>query len=112
MQEAVKFYKSWDRHGALSNFSPHPIAVPGGASGESQRWASVEHFYQAHKFVGGSDPAAAELIQVLTPCSRFCSCFTTSEAVCCAFCPRDSRRCDCWRARGEAVHYHLSCPVA
>jgi diaminohydroxyphosphoribosylaminopyrimidine deaminase/5-amino-6-(5-phosphoribosylamino)uracil reductase len=24
----VRFYKSWDRNGALSNFSPHAIAMP------------------------------------------------------------------------------------
>ena len=64
MQEVVKFYKSWDRNGALSNFSPHTISVPG-ADGGVQQWPSVEHYYQAHKFVGSPQPEAAALVQVL-----------------------------------------------
>lgn len=27
----AEFYKAWDRYGCLSNFSPHPIHMPGGA---------------------------------------------------------------------------------
>jgi len=62
----VRFYKSWDAFGALSNFSPHPIRVAHG--GESRDWGTVEvlscfasveglsdatqSFYQAHKFAG------------------------------------------------------------
>lgn len=59
----MKFYKSWDLHGALSNFSPHPIAMPG-PDGRSQRWASVEHYYQAHKFIGSPHSEAPALVQV------------------------------------------------
>ena len=66
VQEVVKFYKSWDRNGALSNFSPHAISVPG-TDGGVQRWPSVEHYYQAHKFVGSPQPEAAALAQVLQP---------------------------------------------
>lgn len=70
VQEAVRFYKSWDRHGALSNFSPHPIDMAGPDGGTTQRWASVEHFYQAHKFVGSPHPEAAALVQVRTVVGR------------------------------------------
>jgi ribA/ribD-fused uncharacterized protein len=62
----VSFYKAWDEWGALGNFSPHPITVPGsdagggaggdgdaeaGAAeaGEAEVWPSVEHYYQAAK---------------------------------------------------------------
>jgi len=56
----VEFYKAWDRHGALSNFSPHAVHLPGGAVGArgapaaaaARAWPSVEHFYQAQKFAG------------------------------------------------------------
>ena len=27
--QAAEFYKTWDRYGSLSNFSPHPIWMPG-----------------------------------------------------------------------------------
>ena len=58
----VRFYKSWDRNGALSNFSPHPVRAPRawGEDGEKTSWPTVEHFYQAQKFSGVTDPAAAD----------------------------------------------------
>ncbi|KAK9807042.1 hypothetical protein WJX72_011769 [[Myrmecia] bisecta] len=30
VSKVVEFYKAWDRYGALSNFSPHPISMPAG----------------------------------------------------------------------------------
>jgi len=62
MAQVVEFYKAWDRHGALSNFSPHSVELPGspvaacGALGGGPRraWPSVEHFYQAQKFAGAA----------------------------------------------------------
>ncbi|KAK4791033.1 hypothetical protein SAY86_031446 [Trapa natans] len=47
----IFFYKTWDLYGAFSNFSPHPIRMPED-SGDYVTWPSVEHFYQAHKFIG------------------------------------------------------------
>lgn len=41
----IFFYKTWDPHGALSNFSPHPIQMPD-ENGENVTWLSVEHYYQ------------------------------------------------------------------
>ena len=32
--QAAEFYKTWDRYGSLSNFSPHPIWMPGEAVSE------------------------------------------------------------------------------
>ncbi len=69
------FYKPWDQYGALSNFTPHWIDMPAdnadstqqqGEQPPQQRWPSVEHYYQAHKFTSAaaSDPAAAALVQV------------------------------------------------
>lgn len=69
----VAFFKSWDVHGELSNFSPHPIEAPAGpvVAGEEEEqekgskdsltsWATVEHFYQAQKFT--HPPSSAALL--------------------------------------------------
>ncbi|KAH6757857.1 cytidine/deoxycytidylate deaminase family protein [Perilla frutescens var. hirtella] len=53
----IFFYKTWDPYGAFSNFSLHPIRMPD-ENGEYYSWPSVEHYYQAHKFVGLDDPVA------------------------------------------------------
>lgn len=53
---AIYFYKVWDPYGCFSNFSPHPIALHG------HTWPTVEHFYQAQKFVGSPD---ADLIPAI-----------------------------------------------
>ena len=49
MSEAIPlkiyFYKVDDPYGCFSNFSPHPIELAG------RTWATVEHYYQAHKFL-------------------------------------------------------------
>ncbi|CAI8613276.1 unnamed protein product [Vicia faba] len=58
----IFFYVSWDTYGALSNFSPHPIQMPD-ENGDSVTWLSVEHYYQAHKFVGVDDTAARDCIE-------------------------------------------------
>jgi diaminohydroxyphosphoribosylaminopyrimidine deaminase/5-amino-6-(5-phosphoribosylamino)uracil reductase len=86
----VEFYKAWDAHGCLSNFSPHAVALPdapmtaaaleafrpapgaeGGEGGEGgnsgsgaaglRRYPSAEHYYQSQKFAGVADPDAAAL---------------------------------------------------
>ncbi|GAV63713.1 dCMP_cyt_deam_1 domain-containing protein/RibD_C domain-containing protein/DUF1768 domain-containing protein [Cephalotus follicularis] len=58
----IFFYKTWDRYGAFSNFSPHPIQMPDG-NGGYVTWSSVEHFYQAQKFVGVNDPIAQDCVE-------------------------------------------------
>ncbi|CAI9274974.1 unnamed protein product [Lactuca saligna] len=58
----IFFYKTWDPYGSFSNFSPHPIRMPD-ESGDYVTWSSVEHYYQAHKFVGSSDPNARSYIE-------------------------------------------------
>jgi ribA/ribD-fused uncharacterized protein len=42
----IYFYKVDAPYGCFSNFSPHPIELDG------QLWATVEHYYQAHKYQG------------------------------------------------------------
>ena len=42
----IYFYKVDRDYGCFSNFSPHPIELAG------KIWATVEHYYQAHKFLG------------------------------------------------------------
>ncbi|XP_008775896.2 riboflavin biosynthesis protein PYRR, chloroplastic [Phoenix dactylifera] len=58
----ISFYKTWDLYGALSNFSPHPVWMPD-EDGTYYTWSSVEHYYQAHKFVGVDSPQAKDFIE-------------------------------------------------
>ncbi|KAJ0014574.1 hypothetical protein Pint_21261 [Pistacia integerrima] len=58
----ISFYKTWDPYGSFSNFSPHPIQMPDNG-GDYVTWSSVEHYYQAQKFVGVNDPAALDCIE-------------------------------------------------
>ncbi|KAL6997208.1 hypothetical protein U1Q18_007330 [Sarracenia purpurea var. burkii] len=58
----IFFYKTWDRYGAFSNFSPHAIRMTD-ESGNYVTWPSVEHYYQAHKFVGVDNPAARNCVE-------------------------------------------------
>ncbi|PPS01646.1 hypothetical protein GOBAR_AA19028 [Gossypium barbadense] len=57
----IFFYKTWDLYGAFSNFSPHPIQMPD-EDGNYVTWFSVEHYYQANKFIGVSNPLAQDCI--------------------------------------------------
>ncbi|RDX72132.1 Riboflavin biosynthesis protein PYRR, chloroplastic [Mucuna pruriens] len=58
----IFFYKTWDPYGVLSNFSPHSIQMPD-ENGDYVTWLSVEHYYQAHKFVGVDDPLAQDCVE-------------------------------------------------
>ncbi|GMI94186.1 pyrimidine reductase, PHOTOSENSITIVE 1 [Hibiscus trionum] len=58
----IFFYKTWDPYGAFSNFSPHPIQMPD-EDGNYASWLSVEHYYQANKFIGVSNPLAQDLVE-------------------------------------------------
>lgn len=66
LRPTAEFYKAWDRYGALTNFSPHPISLPNG-DGQLQSWHTVEHYYQAQKFAGVDHHAAVALIEVCKP---------------------------------------------
>jgi len=58
----IYFYKVEKPYGCFSNFSPHPIQIDGWC------WQTVEHYYQAHKFVGTTDEALIRTIKnVATP---------------------------------------------
>ncbi|MBE9124629.1 MULTISPECIES: NADAR family protein [unclassified Coleofasciculus] len=48
----IYFYKADGLYGCFSNFSLHPIEI------DDLYWSTVEHYYQAHKFVGTEDEAA------------------------------------------------------
>ncbi|KAK9907626.1 hypothetical protein WJX75_007205 [Coccomyxa subellipsoidea] len=69
--KCAEFYKSWDRYGALSNFSAHPVSLPDGPisasgclpDGPFREWPSVEHFYQAQKFAGVEHAEAAAVVE-------------------------------------------------
>lgn len=45
----IYFYKVWQPYGCFSNFSPHGITIKG------VYWSTVEHYYQAQKFLGTPD---------------------------------------------------------
>ncbi|MBI1242901.1 NADAR family protein [Umezakia ovalisporum] len=45
----IYFYKVWQPYGCFSNFSRHSIQIQG------TYWSTVEHYYQAQKFVGSVD---------------------------------------------------------
>ena len=58
----IYFYKAWQPYGCFSNFSPHPIEING------IHWPTVEHYYQAQKYVGSRDARMIPLIhQAPTP---------------------------------------------
>jgi ribA/ribD-fused uncharacterized protein len=52
----IYFYKVSQPYGCFSNFSPHGIDI------EGTYWPTVEHYYQAQKFVGSSDAPIIPLI--------------------------------------------------
>ncbi|MCV3213121.1 NADAR domain-containing protein [Plectonema radiosum NIES-515] len=52
----IYFYKVWEPYGCFSNFSPHGIEIRG------TYWSTVEHYYQAQKFVGSVDAVIIPLI--------------------------------------------------
>jgi N-glycosidase YbiA len=53
----IYFYKAYQPYGCFSNFSPHSIQCLG------KNWPTVEHFYQAHKFLGSTDEHLMEIIR-------------------------------------------------
>lgn len=52
----IYFYKVNEPYGCFSNFSPHGIHLRG------TDWSTVEHYYQAQKFMGTADAALTPLI--------------------------------------------------
>jgi hypothetical protein len=58
----IYFYKVSDPYGCFSNFSLHPIQL------EGANWQTVEHYYQAQKFVGTENQGLITVIrQAKTP---------------------------------------------
>jgi N-glycosidase YbiA len=58
----IYFYKVDKPYGCFSNFSPHSIELAG------EKWATVEHYYQAHKFEGTEfEYLMAEIQAAATP---------------------------------------------
>ncbi|MGC9503332.1 NADAR family protein [Baaleninema sp.] len=58
----IYFYKVDRPYGCFSNFSPHSIEL------EGEFWPTVEHYYQAHKYLGTEDEWLMETIrQAETP---------------------------------------------
>lgn len=52
----IYFYKVWQPYGCFSNFSSHGIQIQG------TYWSTVEHYYQAQKFVGSIDAVIIPVI--------------------------------------------------
>ncbi|MDJ0694649.1 NADAR domain-containing protein [Mastigocoleus sp. MO_188.B34] len=58
----IYFYKVWQPYGCFSNFSKHGIFIQGAY------WSTVEHYYQAQKFVDTEYEAVIPIIhKVSTP---------------------------------------------
>jgi hypothetical protein len=58
----IYFYKVCEPYGCFSNFSRHPIVFGG------LQWQTVEHYYQAQKFVGSENERLIQVIRgVPTP---------------------------------------------
>lgn len=55
--DTILFYHSDQPWGELSNFSPHAVFISG------RTWPTVEHFYQAQKFVGTPQEEAIRCCQ-------------------------------------------------
>ncbi|WP_427156874.1 NADAR family protein [Aliinostoc sp. HNIBRCY26] len=53
----IYFYKVWQPFGCFSNFSTHGIEIQG------TYWSTVEHYYQAQKFVGSVDAVIIPVIR-------------------------------------------------
>jgi N-glycosidase YbiA len=53
----IYFYKVDRPYGCFSNFSPHPIHL------QAIDWPTVEHYYQAQKFIGTEFAHLVELIR-------------------------------------------------
>jgi len=56
----IYFYKVDEPYGCFSNFSLHKIEM------QSLCWPTVEHYYQAQKFVGTADAAIIPVIHTAT----------------------------------------------
>ena len=52
---AIKFYRERAMYGCFSNFSKHPMTI------ESKEWMTVEHYFQAQKFLSDADQEAVRL---------------------------------------------------
>ncbi len=52
----IYFYKVWQPYGCFSNFSLHSVEM------YNVFWLTVEHYYQAQKFVGSPDEDTIPLI--------------------------------------------------
>lgn len=51
----IRFYRTGEAHGYLSNFSPSPFRL------EGRDWRTVEHYFQAQKFAGTEREEAIRL---------------------------------------------------
>ncbi|MGI2902127.1 NADAR family protein [Tolypothrix sp. VBCCA 56010] len=78
----IYFYKVWEPYGCFSNFSPHGIEIRG------TYWSTVEHYYQAQKFVGSVDAAIIPSISAAE---------TPEQAAALGRCSTRQLRCD-WDA--------------
>eukprot|EP01026_Neomeris_dumetosa_P032950 TRINITY_DN2619_c0_g1_i1.p1 TRINITY_DN2619_c0_g1~~TRINITY_DN2619_c0_g1_i1.p1 ORF type:complete len:312 (-),score=49.47 TRINITY_DN2619_c0_g1_i1:283-1125(-) len=64
--QQIEFYQVWDKWGALSNFSPHPIELTKSTINHlfsDSVWQSVEHYYQSMKFAGNHDQDSQQIAQ-------------------------------------------------
>ena len=61
MQDAIRFYATTGPWGCFSNFSPHEFCIAGA------RYKTVEHYFQAAKFVDTDDRWPISILKAKTP---------------------------------------------
>lgn len=67
----IFFFKTWDPHGAFSNFSLHPIQMPD-ENGDYYTWPSVEHYYQVSLFILIYDLSDTSFLEMFFKVSAIC----------------------------------------
>ncbi len=104
---SIYFYKVDAPYGCFSNFAPYSIVMPSSCNGlAGNQWPTVEHYYQAHKFLGTKfEYLMAQIQQAPTPE------LATKIGRDCKYQPHpDWDRCKCeimYRAVWQKFSHHL-----
>eukprot|EP01024_Parvocaulis_polyphysoides_P039664 TRINITY_DN3587_c0_g2_i4.p1 TRINITY_DN3587_c0_g2~~TRINITY_DN3587_c0_g2_i4.p1 ORF type:complete len:713 (-),score=118.63 TRINITY_DN3587_c0_g2_i4:238-2376(-) len=65
-REIIQFYQVWDKWGAFSNFSPHPVKIEKSVVStqyDLNIYKTSEHYYQSKKFSGNQSQESQQIAQ-------------------------------------------------